>query len=64
MSDVKVFSPINNQTNLNLEEITNLTQNDFSTRFKNSPIKRIKLIGIKRNAELIKKLELRRSSTL
>ena len=55
MSDVKVFSPINNQTNLNLEEITNLTQNDFSTRFKNSPIKRIKLIGIKRNAELIKK---------
>ena len=46
-SDVKEFLPINNQTNLNLDEIFEMTQNDFSTRFKNSPIKRTKLIGLK-----------------
>jgi epoxyqueuosine reductase QueG len=31
-----------------------MTQEEFSTRFKKSPIKRTKLAGLKRNAEALK----------
>lgn len=36
-----------------IEEITEITQEEFSHRFKNSPIKRTKRDGLKRNAEVI-----------
>lgn len=44
------FLPINNQIELKLDEIQKMTQEDFSARFKNTPIKRSKLAGLIRNA--------------
>lgn len=43
-----------NRTAFRIEEIENMTENDFKTIFKNSPIKRCKLSGLKRNAEELK----------
>ncbi len=48
------FNPRFNQTALDLDYILNLEQEKFSKRFKNSPIKRIKLQGLKDNAQDIK----------
>ncbi|MBS1536966.1 MAG: tRNA epoxyqueuosine(34) reductase QueG [Bacteroidetes bacterium] len=49
------FEPRNEELTLSLENIQELTQDEFSTRFRNSPIKRTKLLGLKRNArELLK----------
>jgi len=43
-----------NQKVLDLDYIINLTETEFNERFKNSPLKRIKLSGLQRNALIIK----------
>lgn len=43
------FYPRNNETILDYSFINSMTEEEFKLRFKNSPIKRTKLAGIKRN---------------
>ncbi len=47
------FSPQNENKEIDLNEIINMNQEDFSKRFKDSPVKRTKLKGLKRNAAFI-----------
>ncbi|MEJ5244137.1 MAG: tRNA epoxyqueuosine(34) reductase QueG [Bacteroidota bacterium] len=47
------FYPRNGETALNLIEILSMTQQQFSERFRRSPIKRKKLQGLKKNAEIL-----------
>lgn len=47
------FHPRNGETSLKLLDILNCEQEYFSKRFKNSPIKRKKLTGLKQIAEII-----------
>ncbi len=42
-------------TELNLTEITEMTNSQFKSKFRNSPVKRSKLKGLKRNAEFLLK---------
>jgi len=48
------FFPRNGKTNFEFEEIINLTDEEFTLKFINSPIKRAKNVGLKRNLEEIK----------
>lgn len=50
--DVK-FYPRNDETELDIEYIKGMTQEEFSARFKKSPIKRAKIGGLKKNIENI-----------
>jgi epoxyqueuosine reductase len=45
------FQP--NGTNLVLDEVINMNEEEFKTRFETSPIKRAKLSGLKRNAAFL-----------
>ncbi len=47
------FIPSNENKEIKLEEILEMTQDQFSRRFKDSPVKRTKLKGLKRNASFI-----------
>ncbi len=47
------FYPKNNNKEIELHEISQMSQIEFSKKFKNSPIKRTKLEGLKRNAAFI-----------
>jgi epoxyqueuosine reductase len=49
---LKDFHPQNKE--LNLDEVVELTEEEFKDRFKNSPIKRAKLNGLQRNANFLK----------
>lgn len=49
----KKFEPREGNVNANLEEILNLTHEEYATRFRRSAIKRAKLSGLKRNAKAI-----------
>ncbi len=49
----ELLFPRNNEISLSLDAIVSMTQEEFSTRFKKSPIKRTKLAGLKRNAEAL-----------
>ena len=49
---IKDFHPQNKE--LNLDEVIEMTEEDFKERFKISPIKRAKLSGLKRNASYLK----------
>lgn len=49
------FFPRNNETELSKEFILNLSQEEFSGRFRKSPIKRTKIAGLKRNISMIQK---------
>jgi epoxyqueuosine reductase len=51
------YLPRNEEIELKLENITKMEQEDFSKRFKKSPIKRTKIAGLKRNAEKIIKFK-------
>jgi epoxyqueuosine reductase len=51
----KSFYPRNNETVLTFKQIDEMTQEEFSKRFKLSPIKRSKLAGLKRNADAVRK---------
>ncbi len=47
------FIPQNSNKEIEFDEIMEMTQEQFSKRFKNSPVKRTKLKGLKRNASFI-----------
>ncbi len=47
------FKPRYDETSLDLNLVKEYTQEFFSARFKNSPVKRTKLSGIKRSADII-----------
>lgn len=46
----KSFYPVNGNKEIKLDKISKMEQFDFKNRFENSPIKRAKLKGLKRNA--------------
>ena len=48
-SAIQEFHPRNGETTLSSQHILNMNQDDFSERFKKSPIKRTKLAGLQRN---------------
>jgi epoxyqueuosine reductase len=48
-TNINEFLNLKNLT-LDLNSILNMPQDEFSTKFKNSPIKRTKLKGLQRNA--------------
>jgi epoxyqueuosine reductase len=50
-SRVREFDPV--KTEINLDEIMKLSNNEFKTQFEVSPLKRAKLKGLKRNAEFL-----------
>jgi epoxyqueuosine reductase len=52
-TSVNEFFPNNNNKEISLNEVIAMTQDEFSKRFKNSPIKRTKLNGFKRNAKFL-----------
>ena len=52
---LKEFQPVNGKTELNLDEVLNMENKEFKTRFAQSPVLRTKLKGLKRNAEFLKK---------
>ncbi len=54
-TEEKRFEPREGNVNPNLEEILNLSQEEYTTRFRRSAIKRAKLSGLKRNALSIKR---------
>ncbi len=53
-SSIKEFEPIDGKTFLTLNEVEKMNDEEFKSRFNESPIKRTKLKGLKRNAEFIK----------
>lgn len=52
-ADKKPFQPRHGETSLDTRWIEGLSQEEFSARFKKSPIKRTKLAGLKRNAQCL-----------
>ncbi|MHC4570884.1 MAG: tRNA epoxyqueuosine(34) reductase QueG [Planctomycetota bacterium] len=48
----KRFKFYNDRAKLNLQDVLNLSDNDFDTRFADSPIKRLGLQRLKRNAQI------------
>jgi epoxyqueuosine reductase len=52
---IKEFYPSEGSQQINLDEIKNLSPEEFKERFSDSPLKRAKLKGIQRNAEFIRK---------
>lgn len=49
---IKDFHPQNKE--INLEEVIEMNEEEFREKFKNSPVKRAKLNGLKRNASFLK----------
>lgn len=47
------FEPRNGETSLSLADVMNLTHEEYTQRFRRSPIKRAKLSGLKRNARAL-----------
>jgi epoxyqueuosine reductase len=47
------FYPANHNDKLGLNEVTEMSEEEFKNRFERSPIKRTKLKGLKRNAEFL-----------
>ncbi len=47
------FHPRKNETVLDIQTIRNMTQEEFSDRFRKSPVKRTKLAGLKRNMKYL-----------
>jgi len=54
-TELNEFSPRIDNINPSLQELENISQEEFSRRFKNSPIKRTKRSGIIRNAQTVLK---------
>jgi epoxyqueuosine reductase len=50
---IKEFHPINGETEIELQKILEMNDEEFKERFSVSPVKRAKLKGLKRNAEFI-----------
>lgn len=51
---IKEFHPINKE--IELSEVEEMVEDEFRTRFRQSPVKRAKLSGLKRNAAFLKRL--------
>ena len=47
------FFPSDGKDWIDLEEVLNLTREQFEKRFESSPVKRAKLSGLKRNAKFL-----------
>ncbi|MBD0369341.1 MAG: tRNA epoxyqueuosine(34) reductase QueG [Pyrinomonadaceae bacterium] len=54
-TDEERFEPREGNVNANLSELLEMTQEDYSARFRKSAIKRAKLAGLKRNARALTK---------
>jgi epoxyqueuosine reductase len=52
LTEIQEFSPRINQTELEIDYIENLSREQFNKRFKDSPVKRAKLHGLRRNCGL------------
>jgi epoxyqueuosine reductase len=52
-TDEERFEPREGNVNISLPEILELTQEDYSLRFRKSAVKRAKLTGLKRNAQAL-----------
>jgi epoxyqueuosine reductase len=52
LTHIKDFHP--QQKEISLEEVIEMTEEEFKKRFQTSPVKRAKLTGLKRNAEFLK----------
>lgn len=52
-TSIDLFHPREEQTSFNLESIMQMNQEEFSARFRKSPIKRTKLAGLQRNAKAL-----------
>lgn len=56
-SSIKDFEPSDGKTYLTLNEVEKMNDEEFKRRFIESPIKRTKLKGLKRNAEFLEEKE-------
>lgn len=54
ISGIKEFEPSNGDTALSLNKVLEMNDEEFKKRFKDSPVKRTKLKGLKRNSEFLK----------
>jgi epoxyqueuosine reductase len=52
---INEFHPQNDNKEIDLNTVLNMDQSEFNERFKQSPVKRAKLSGLRRNASFIKK---------
>ncbi|QQS35062.1 MAG: tRNA epoxyqueuosine(34) reductase QueG [Ignavibacteriales bacterium] len=52
-SSIKDFEPKDGKTSLTMNEVKDMNDEEFKIRFSESPIKRTKLKGLKRNAEFL-----------
>ncbi|MEP7213857.1 MAG: tRNA epoxyqueuosine(34) reductase QueG [Acidobacteriota bacterium] len=50
------FEPRNSETSLGLDDVLEMSQEDFSARFRRSAIKRTKISGLQRNARHLKEV--------
>jgi epoxyqueuosine reductase len=57
------FQPRNGETTLPLDAVQSMSQEEFSARFRKSPIKRTKMAGLKRNAQALNQSSTHQSST-
>lgn len=53
VTDKVEFFPVNNNKEIRLDEVVSLSKEEFNKRFKESPVKRAKLSGLKRNAAFL-----------
>jgi len=56
-SYIQEFQPRNNETGLTFHSILEMKQEDFSNRFRKSPVKRTKLAGLQRNVNALQSNE-------
>jgi epoxyqueuosine reductase QueG len=52
---VEEFNPVEVKTSIDLFEVLKMDDETFNNRFKESPVKRAKLSGLKRNASFLLK---------
>jgi len=56
LTSVEDFNPKHNNKEIDIDEITKMDEPEFKERFKDSPVSRAKLKGLRRNAEFIKSI--------
>jgi epoxyqueuosine reductase len=54
VTNLKEFHPLKSNKQINPDEVLDMNEVEFSERFKESPVKRAKLKGLKRNAAFLK----------
>ena len=53
-TDIAEFFPVNDNQEIDLDKVISFSKDEFNKRFKESPVKRAKLAGLKRNAAFIR----------